>query len=85
MVDPSSILQSPRLQRFNELVALVAKAESVRSKINAIDQERKRLVKHENEIYGAKNVLDGLVENAKWNVKISKADDDDRAIAQASR
>jgi hypothetical protein len=76
------LFQSSKLQRFKELRAIVLSAESIRSKIAAIDQERKRLIQLENETYLAKKNLRGLVENAQWQVKIGKADSDDRIIAK---
>lgn len=78
------IFQSSKLERFQELRSLVNQGESIRFKIAAIDSERKRLIKLENEVYAAKNNLRGLVENARWLVKTGKADSDDRVIAKAS-
>lgn len=76
------LFQSAKLQRFNDLVAQVRQAESIRAKIAAIDQERKRLVKLENETYAAKKNLRDLVQDSQWNIKIGKASDDDLIIAR---
>ena len=81
----AELFPSPRLERFRELRALVGSAESVRSKIQANEAERKRLKAIEDSIYAAKGVLAGLVQNAEWSVKINRADDDDRAIVRLSR
>lgn len=76
------LFQSSKLQRFNELVSIVRQAESIRAKIAAIDQERKRLVKMESESYAAKKNLRDLVQDAQWLVKTNRADNDDRVIAR---
>ena len=81
----AELFESPRLERFKELRALVSSAESVRAKIQANEAERKRLKAIEDSIYAAKGVLAGLVQNAEWSVKINRADDDDRAIVLLSR
>ena len=81
----AELFESPRLERFRELRAIVGSAESVRSKIQACDAERKRLKAIEDSIYAAKSVLAGLVENAEWSIKINRADEDDRAIVRLSR
>ncbi len=77
-----SIFQSSKLQRFNELVSQVRQAQSIRAKIAAIDQERKRLVKLEDESYLAKKNLRCLVQDAEWQIRINKADADDLIIAR---
>ena len=81
----ADLFESPRIERFRELRALVGSAESVRAKIQACEAERKRLKAIEDSIYAAKSVLAGLVQNAQWSVKINRADDDDRAIVRLSR
>ena len=81
----AELFESPRLERFKELRALVGSAESVRAKIQACEAERKRLKAIEDSIYAAKNVLAGLIQNAEWSVKINRTDDDDREIVRLSR
>ena len=76
------IFQSSKLERFNQLRSLVNQGESIRTKIAAIDQERKRLLKLENEVYTAKNILRGLIDNARYLVKTGRADSADRTIAK---
>ena len=81
----AELFESPRLERFKELRALVSSAESVRAKIQANEAERKRLTAIEDSIYAAKSVLAGLIQNAAWSIKINKADRDDYDIVRLSR